>query len=97
MFRGFTRRLAAAGESTAPAITASPEKVIVKKCSMVSRFRSFFSGAVFASAVGMYIITFQLQGLLDEVKSAVYDVSVRQQLLESKIAKLETPSSAPTE
>jgi len=56
--------------------------------SIVSRLKSFFSGAVFASAVGMYVITFQLQGALDEVKSAVHDVSARQQFLESKISKL---------
>jgi hypothetical protein len=56
--------------------------------SFTSRLRSFFSGAVFASAVGMYVITFQLQGALDEVKTAVHDVSARQQFLERKIAKL---------
>lgn len=56
--------------------------------SAVSRVKSFFSGAVFASALGMYVITFQLQGLLDEVKTAVHDVAVRQQFLETKISKL---------
>ena len=61
--------------------------------SVMSRVRAFASGAVFASAVGMYMIAFQLQGLLDEVKSAVHDVSVRQQLIESKIAKLSEPPS----
>ena len=43
---------------------------------------------MFASAVGMYVIAFQLQGLLDEVRSAVHDVSIRQQLIETKISQL---------
>ena len=73
-----------------PAVEQQPGVVTktVKKCSIFSRFKSFASGAVFASAVGMYVLTFQLQGLLDEVRSAVHDVSVRQQVLESKLANL---------
>ena len=75
-----TRRLLCA--APAPVV----ETKIVKKCSVVSRFRSFFSGALFASAVGMYVITFQLQGMLDEVRAAVHDVSVRQHVIETKLA-----------
>jgi|LauGreDrversion4_2_1035121.scaffolds.fasta_scaffold255938_2 hypothetical protein len=70
-------------------LCATPEPTVVtktvNKCSIVSRVKSFASGAVFASAVGMYVLTFQLQGLLDEVRAAVHDVAVRQQVLESKI------------
>lgn len=62
-----------------------PEK---KNCSVLSRFRAFLSGAFFASAAGMYVISFQLQGLLDEVKSAVHDVAVRQHMIEERLAKL---------
>jgi len=76
-------------------VVSWPATKNVKKSSILSRFQSFFSGAIFASAVGMYVITFQLQGMLDEVRAAVHDVSVRQQFLESKVSKLgETPSVA---
>ena len=98
MFRVFSRRILAASATTTEqaATVVAPNRVvetkIIKKCSIMSRARSFFSGAVFASAVGMYVITFQLQGLLDEVRSAVHDVSIRQQFLESKIAKADTTS-----
>jgi hypothetical protein len=34
------------------------------------------------------VISFQLQGLLDEVKSAVHDVSIRQQMIEDRLSKL---------
>ncbi len=68
----------------------------VKNCSIFSRFRSFASGAVFASAVGMYVLTFQLQGLLDEVRAAVHDVAVRQQVLESKVANIASNSTEST-
>lgn len=69
---------------------AAIEKTVEKpKSHVMIRFRSFFSGAVFASAVGMYFLAFQLQGLLDEVKSAVHDVSIRQQMIEQKIRNSE--------
>lgn len=65
--------------------TATPELPPKAKCSVAARFRSFFFGAVCASAVGMYVIAFQLQGLLDEVRSAVHDVALRQQMIEHKL------------
>jgi hypothetical protein len=77
--------------SEVPAAKPAVETVVrpqKKSCSILSRFRSFIGGAVFASAAGMYIITFQLQSLLDEVKSAVHDVAIRQQMIEDRIAKL---------
>ena len=50
---------------------------------------------MFASAAGMYVIAFQVQGLLDEVKSSIHDVAIRQQMIEDKVAKLsdQKPSS----
>lgn len=78
-----SRRLLCAAGTPEPAAAVVTKKVV--KCSIVSRVKSFASGAVFASAVGMYVLTFQLQGLLDEVRAAVHDVAVRQQVLESKI------------
>jgi len=84
------------------AAAASPSANLtspIKKCSVISRFRSFASGAVFASAVGMYVLAFQLQGMLDEVRSAVHDVSMRQTMIEAKLSKIgdrisETPAAA---
>lgn len=88
MFRVGLRRLSEV--ATKPAIeTPVPHvKPVKKSCSIMTRFKSFIGGALFASAAGMYIITFQLQGLLDEVKSAVHDVSIRQQMIEDRLAKL---------
>lgn len=85
MMRLGLRRLCEAGLAK-PAAVVEP----IKKpaCSIMTRFKSFISGALFASAAGMYVITFQLQGLLDEVKSAVHDVSIRQQVIEDKISKI---------
>ena len=86
-FVSLSRRLLCAGSSP----VATEQQVVtktVKKCSIFSRFKSFASGAVFASAVGMYVLTFQLQGLLDEVRAAVHDVAIRQQVLETKVANL---------
>ena len=73
--------------------TVETPKIPKRTCSIMTRFRSFFSGAVFASAVGMYVVAFQLQGMLDEVKSAVHDVSIRQQLIEQKIAREDTQTN----
>lgn len=91
MLRIIPRRLSEAVTKTvieAP-VAARPATVPQKvKCSVISRFKSFVGGAVFASAAGMYVITFQLQGLLDEVKSSIHDVAIRQQMIEDKIAKL---------
>lgn len=67
----------------------APEQKAKKCCSILTRFRSFASGALFASAVGMYVITFQLQGLLDEVKAAVHDVSARQRFIDEKVQSLQ--------
>lgn len=86
-----SRRLLCATPTEQPVVTKT-----VKKCSIFSRFRSFASGAVFASAVGMYVLTFQLQGLLDEVRAAVHDVAVRQQVLESKVANIASNSTEST-
>ena len=87
-FVSLSRRLLCAASSP---VAATEQQVVtrtVKKCSIFSRFKSFASGAVFASAVGMYVLTFQLQGLLDEVRAAVHDVAIRQQVLETKVANL---------
>ena len=82
MLRLVSRRLC---EVTPKVVEVPPSK---PRCSIVSRFKSFVSGALFASAAGMYVISFQLQGLLDEVKSAVHDVSIRQQMIEDRLSKL---------
>lgn len=86
-----SRRLLCAAPTEQPVVTKT-----VKNCSIFSRLRSFASGAVFASAVGMYVLTFQLQGLLDEVRAAVHDVAVRQQALESKVANIASNSTEST-
>jgi hypothetical protein len=79
--------------STEPqSIASTPEKTMKQKsnsCSILSRVRCFTSGALFASAVGMYVITFQLQGLLDEVKAAVHDVSVKQKFIDERVQSLQ--------
>ena len=93
MFRFGLRRLCAVAKPAASESIQTPVKPMKKSCSIVSRFKSFVGGALFASAAGMYIITFQLQGLLDEVKSAVHDVSVRQQMIEDRLAKLNKPAN----
>ncbi len=92
-----SRRLLSAttGPSVEPA-AASAQVVTktVRKCSAFSRFKRFAAGAVFASAVGMYVLSFQLQGLLDEVRAAVHDVAIRQQVLESKVANISTEQNS---
>lgn len=88
MFRGVNLVRRFSTEVAKPVEQVAPTKK--KSCSILSRFRSFTSGALFASAVGMYVITFQLQGLLDEVKSAVHDVAVRQKRIDEKVHALET-------
>jgi hypothetical protein len=85
MFRAYRRLLNAVSETPAVELRAKP------RAGVLPRVRSFVSGALFASAAGMYVITFQLQGLLDEVRSAVHDVSIRQQLIETKLAQLNPP------
>jgi hypothetical protein len=82
MLRLVSRRLC---EVTPKVVEVSPPKL---RCSIASRFKAFVSGALVASAAGMYVISFQLQGLLDEVKSAVHDVSIRQQMIEDRLSKL---------
>lgn len=89
LYRSVLRRFTAVDTATAAAGTvAAPVQAAKKTTSVLSRFRAFASGAVFASAVGMYVISFQLQGLLDEVRSAVHDVSMRQTMIEAKLAKI---------
>jgi hypothetical protein len=85
MLRVFPRRLCEVIVKPAVETVVKPDK---KSCSIISRFRAFFGGAFFASAAGMYVISFQLQGLLDEVKSAVHDVAVRQHMIEERLSKL---------
>jgi hypothetical protein len=77
--------------STEPqSIASTHEKTMKQKSnSILSRVRCFTSGALFASAVGMYVITFQLQGLLDEVKAAVHDVSVKQKFIDERVQSLQ--------
>ena len=84
MFRAYRRLLNVVTETP----LEGEVKVQPPRVGVVPRFRSFATGAMFASAVGMYVIAFQLQGLLDEVRSAVHDVSIRQQLIETKISQL---------
>jgi hypothetical protein len=98
MFRRAVKRFSAAATVATEAAAASAVKPVIERPkkptnSVFSRFRAFVGGAVMASAVGMYVIAFQLQGLLDEVKSAVHDVSVRQTMIESKLAKLSHDSN----
>ena len=99
MFREAAKRFSVAAtvateaaKSAASTAAASAVKPVMEPkrqgVPILSRFRAFVGGAVFASAVGMYVIAFQLQGLLDEVKSAVHDVSIRQAKIETKLSKL---------
>ena len=91
MLRLFPRRLCEVTVKPTVEAVVPPKK----SCSILSRFRAFLGGAFFASAAGMYVLSFQLQGLLDEVKSAVHDVAVRQQMIEERLAKLS--QAAPVE
>lgn len=83
--------------AAANTVAAPVQAAANKSTSVLSRLRAFASGAVFASAVGMYVISFQLQGLLDEMRSAVHDVSMRQTMIESKLAKIAANHSASAE
>lgn len=93
MLRIIPRRLTEVAAKTVIETPAPVRPVIKPKCSVFSRFRAFIGGAVFASAAGMYVIAFQLQGLLDEVKSSIHDVAIRQQMIEDKLAKLNKAAS----
>ncbi len=89
LLRGLARRpLLRVGCFSTETISEKAIPKSIKSFSIMARFRSFASGALFASAVGMYVITFQLQSLLDEVKSAVHDVAARQQVIDDRVNTL---------
>ncbi|KAF4651352.1 hypothetical protein FOL47_000457, partial [Perkinsus chesapeaki] len=100
LFRAFCTAPATA-KATEAAAASTAAKAAVASASrarsgpgLFARMRSFTGGFTLASAIGFYLIFVQLQGMTDEVRSAVHDVAVRQARLEDKVRKIESSSSA---